>query len=268
MKLLFADMDETLLTTDKRISERNLSAVRAMTESGHGFVMCTGRPLYSCLILARQYGLMGKNYYIASYNGGQIIDTGDMRELVHEGVTLDVVRTLFSEAPARGLHVQTYNDDCILVEEDSDYIRWYSERIRMPYSVVDDVMTALRAEPIKCIVAHMTDHEALIRFQSEVGPLLSDVTDNLFSNPVLLEFGSKKAGKGRALESLSSVLGVDIADTVAVGDEGNDVDMILRAGTGVAMINGVSAAREAADHITESDNDHDAIAEVIERFIL
>ena len=268
MKLMFADMDDTLLSTDKTISKKNLEAVRALTKAGHGFVMCTGRPLYSCKVLAKQYDLMGENYYIASYNGGQIVDTGSMKELVHEGVSYEVVRTLFDEAPKWKLNVQTYNDDCILVEEDSEYIKWYSTRIRMPYKVVDDVMAALEAEPLKCIVAHLTDHAALERFQAKVGPKLSDVTENLFSNPVLLEVGSKRAGMGRALENLCDILGVDRKDTVAVGDEANDIDMIKKAGLGIAMINGTEDTRRAADIITEKDNDHDAIAEIIERYFL
>jgi len=181
---------------------------------------------------------------------------------------LDVVRTLFEEAPKWGLYVQTYNDDCVLVEEDSEYIRWYSSRIRMPYAVVDDVMEALKAEPLKCIVAHMTDHEKLERFKDEVGSKLSDVTENIFSNPVLLEFGSKKAGKGMALENLCRVLGVDREDTIAVGDEGNDVDMIRRAGIGVAVKNAIDAAKEAADIITENDHEADAVAEIIERYLI
>ncbi len=268
MKLLFCDMDDTLLTSDKRISDRNLSAIRRLTDSGCGFVMCTGRPLYSCMVLARQYALLGKNYYIASYNGGQIVDTFDSRELVHEGVSFEVVRTLFAEAPRWDLNVQTYNDDCVLVEQDSEYIAWYSKRIRMPYRVVDDVMEALEAEPLKCIVAHMTDHDRLERFQAEIGPKLSDVTENIFSNPVLLEFGSKKAGKGIAVENLSRVLGVDRSDCYAIGDEGNDIDMIKRAGTGIAMANAIDEAKQAADLVTRADNDHDGVAEIIEEVIL
>ncbi len=266
--LLFCDMDDTLLTSDNRISDKNLSAIRAMTDKGHGFVMCTGRPLYSCMVLARQYGLLGEGYYIASYNGGQIVDTKDMKELVHEGISFDVVKVLFEEAPKWDLNVQTYNDDCVLVERDSEYIRWYSSRIRMPYKVVDNVMEALKAEPLKCIVAHMTDHDRLERFQAQVGEKLSDVTENIFSNPVLLEFGSKNAGKGMALENLCRVLGVDKNDTIAIGDEGNDIDMISRAGMGVAVKNAIEAAKEAADIVTENDHEADAVAEIIERYML
>lgn len=268
MKLLFTDLDDTLLSTDKTISEGNLKAIKAMTDSGHGFVLCTGRPLFSAMVLAKQYGFIGKGFYIASYNGGLIVDTQTNKELYHEGVSFDLVKKLFTEAPKRGLNVQTYQDDYVLVEEDSEYIIWYSERIRMPYRVVDDVLKELKSEPLKCIVAHRTDHEALVRFQKEMAKELDPVSENLFSNPVLLEYGSLKATKGIAIEVLCKLLGVDIQDSIACGDEENDIAMIKTAGIGVAVKNAVPSVIKAADFITENDNNHDAIKEVIYKFVL
>ena len=49
-KILFTDLDETLLSSDKTISKENLEAIRKMTEAGHKFVISTGRPLQSALL--------------------------------------------------------------------------------------------------------------------------------------------------------------------------------------------------------------------------
>ena len=56
--------------------------------------------------------------------------------------------------------------------------------------------------------------------------------------------------------------------TVAVGDEQNDIPMIQAAHVGVAMKNGIKELKNVADYVTENDNNHDAIAEVIEKFVL
>ena len=56
--------------------------------------------------------------------------------------------------------------------------------------------------------------------------------------------------------------------TVAVGDEQNDIAMLKAAHIGVAMKNGIQELKDIADYVTENDNNHDAIAEVIEKFIL
>ena len=64
----------------------------------------------------------------------------------------------------------------------------------------------------------------------------------------------------------SDFLGVPIEHAVAIGDEENDISMIRNAGVGVAMKNAVQSVKDAADYITEHDNNEDGVAEVIEKF--
>ena len=61
--------------------------------------------------------------------------------------------------------------------------------------------------------------------------------------------------------------GIPIEQTIAVGDEWNDVSMIRAARVGVAVKNAVEAAKEAADYVTRQDHNQDAVAEVIEKFM-
>ena len=63
-------------------------------------------------------------------------------------------------------------------------------------------------------------------------------------------------------------LGLSLPNTYAVGDAENDISMITAAGTGIAVANAADAVKQAADHITERDNNHDAIAELINNYIL
>ena len=83
--------------------------------------------------------------------------------------------------------------------------------------------------------------------------------------------GSMKAacrGLDRREAALCARLGMDIRDSVAAGDENNDVSMLRAAGVGAAMSNAVPAAKAAADYVTERDNNHDGIEEVIREFLL
>ena len=73
--------------------------------------------------------------------------------------------------------------------------------------------------------------------------------------------------KGSAILRLCSLLDIPIEHTIAVGDEWNDISMIQAAHIGVAVKNAVEAVKEAADYVTERDNNHDAVAEVIEKFM-
>ena len=70
------------------------------------------------------------------------------------------------------------------------------------------------------------------------------------------------------MRNMCRMLGIDLADTIAAGDEENDLTMIEAAGVGVAMANGIPAAKALADYVTTRDNNHDGIAEVVEKFML
>lgn len=74
--------------------------------------------------------------------------------------------------------------------------------------------------------------------------------------------------KGTGAQYLVKLLNIPHTSTVAIGDEQNDIPMIQSAHIGIAMKNGIDDIKKAADYVTENDNNHDAIAEVIEKFIL
>ena len=86
------------------------------------------------------------------------------------------------------------------------------------------------------------------------------------SVPFNIEINSARATKGRALESLCALLGIDPADTLAFGDGTNDVSLLRAAGCGVAMANASAEVRAAADRVTLSNNES-GVAAVIEEFL-
>ena len=89
-----------------------------------------------------------------------------------------------------------------------------------------------------------------------------------FSRSEYLEYCPKDTDKGSGLRYISKFLNIPMENTVAVGDERNDIPMIQAANIGVAVKNGHEDLKKAADYITEHDNEHGAVAEVIEKFIL
>jgi hydroxymethylpyrimidine pyrophosphatase-like HAD family hydrolase len=68
-KILFADLDHTLLCDDKSISEKNRAAIQKMLERGHYFVLATGRPVESGRIVAKDLGLTSPGCYMIAFNG-------------------------------------------------------------------------------------------------------------------------------------------------------------------------------------------------------
>ena len=83
-----------------------------------------------------------------------------------------------------------------------------------------------------------------------------------------LEVTRNDVSKGNSLIYLTRHLDIDLSSTIAMGDNNNDISMITKAGLGVAMKNGTQEVKEKADIITEFSNNEDAVAEIIEKYLL
>lgn len=88
------------------------------------------------------------------------------------------------------------------------------------------------------------------------------------TKPGNVELSPTSVSKGKALRILTRKLGVSLKDVIVVGDEQNDISMVKIAGLGVAMKNAVSELKKVAKYVTQKDNDHGGVEEVINRFIL
>lgn len=268
-KILFTDLDATLLSSDKTVSEGNLRAIGEMVRLGHKFVLASGRPLLSVLKIAGRYGWDAPGYYISSYNGGLVYDCGEKKDILVHSLGLEDVQFLLSEAHKAGLHAHTYDREHVVSLYDTPELNRYIKGIAMPKLVIDDLAKHFAGDPpIKAIVISYEGRERLSAFQKSVRGYTDGRLSYTFSNPNFLEYAHILSSKGASLTFLADFLGIPVENTIACGDEENDRSMIEAAGLGVVMQNGTDAVKNYADYITTADNDHDGIAEVINRFIL
>ena len=267
-KALFLDLDGTLLNDQKEITPGNRSAIEKALAAGHRVVITTGRPLVSAIEQARRLDLTGLGCYLIAFNGGIIYDLGAKKVIFEKNVPLELVQAVFEEATRRGLHIQTYDERQVLVEPrcDDEAVRRYCSIILMTYSVVPSV-AALTREPAKLLLIDFQNKAPLEDFQAWVLERYGDKLDSFFSCEQYLEVIPRGMSKGNALLQLAGLLGIPQKNTVAAGDAANDLSMIEAAGVGVAMYNGTEEVKAAADTITTRDNNHDGIAEVIEKYL-
>ncbi len=267
-KALFMDFDFTLLKDDKTISEKNRRAVRQALAEGNCVVAATGRPVASGKKIVKELGLTMPGCYMIAFNGSALYDCANDRIISQATIPSVSVRRLFEEAKKAGIHIQTYNKTHILTERVTDELLYYSEKTKMPYQVMEGGIASLKEEPFKALLIRLSDRSALEGFQRANAAWTDDVMTSFFSSSQYLEYCPYGVDKGAAVASFCKWKGIPVERTVAVGDEWNDISMIKAAHIGVAVKNAVDAAKEAADYVTEQDNNHDAVAEVIERFLL
>lgn len=269
-KILLTDLDETLLTSDKKISSTDRNSIKKIIEAGHKFAIATGRPIYSAKIVAKELGLDPYGTYIIASNGGVIYDCEKDEILSKDTVPYSLVSLLFGEAAKSGLHIHTYTDTHVVSLRETPELIKYTTTIKMPYQILKRIPEDLPYEPPKMIVMSIQDNsrEVLAKFKEKVYPLVEGKLTPVFSNKALLEFLPTGSSKGSALIKLCNILGIPVENSIACGDEENDIPMIIAAGTGVAMKNGTDSVRACADYITDHTNNENAITEVIKRFIL
>ncbi len=267
-RILFTDLDGTLLNDKKEITPGNQAAIDEALEAGHKVVVSTGRPLASGMIIAERAGLVKEGCYIIAFNGGQIYDPFHKKTIFGKTLPRELAKSVFQEALNRGLHIQSYSDTEVLVLKDTMEIKKYVAGTELPYKVVPDLDSAFPMDPYKILAISFDDRPRIEKFQREVVDPLAGTARSFFSNDAYLEVVPEGISKGFAVRWMCQYLGVPLENSVGAGDAENDVEMLEAAHVGAVMCNAFPGVAEHGDYVTENDNNHDGLAEIIRRFIL
>lgn len=267
-KIIFTDLDGTLLNDEKEITPGNQAAIDEALAKGHKVVVTTGRALSSAMLITERAGLMKPGCYVIAFNGGMIYEVSSEKVIYDNALPVDVAKYVFHEALRRGVHVQTYSATDVIAVEETEDLKTYCKIVEMKYEIVPDIDAALEKKPGKVICLNYADKSQLEKFQSEVLSSKSDVIDSFFSNDHLLEIVSKGTSKGNAVRWLCDYLDIPIENSVAAGDAANDIEMIKAAHIGAVMCNAFPGVKEFGNYVTKNDNNHDGFAEIVREWIL
>lgn len=268
MKIIFTDLDGTLLADNKEITIINRQTIREALALGHKIVITTGRPLPSALKLADALELSGEGCYIIASNGALIYDCFRQTILYELGLKKEYVRFLLDEAKKRGIHAHSYSKTHVLCERQTKELAYYEKAINLSAKIVPDITAYLDYDPWKVILIDRDSKETLLNFQKDMADWAKDKCASIFSCEFMLEYCPFGATKGLAVTFLCRHLQIPVADSIAAGDAENDISMIRAAGLGVAMANASQITKDAADAVTTLDNNHDGFAQILRRYVL
>ena len=268
-KIIVSDLDETLLRrSDKRVSEADRAAIAKAGELGVKFVPTSGRGYRSMERTLKELDLYGKaDQYVISFNGGAITENRDNRLLFFQGLPFSLAEEFYRRGQRYDVCIHVYTIDTVyvynFVQGERDFLKGRMEVVEVP----DKTLDFLRGQEIvKCLYMN-TDHAYLEKIARELSDITGD-TDVSYSSNRYLEFNKKGVNKGAGLRKLAELLGVDMRDTIAIGDNYNDITMIEAAGLGVGVQNTVEELKPRCDYVTRATCDESAVSEVINRFIL
>lgn len=263
-KILFTDLDGTLLTDDKQISSYTRDVLDQWTGAGHKFVLCSGRDINSVMDVKRYLNLNYPGMYLIGYNGGQIYDCDKEETIYKVTLTLPQLAHIMKTAREFGIHCQTYTDTHIIAPGDTAALRRYQKVIKTPVIYNEDIMAEMTTEPCKCLAIELEDLERLEKLRLALLPFAEkEGISMLYSNPYYLEMFPAVSGKGASVKKLCQILDINPYFSVAAGDAQNDLSMIEAAGMGIAMKNGSEEVKMAATMITDFDNNEDGLARTL-----
>lgn len=264
--ILSTDMDGTLFLSDSTISKKMRDELQKLTERGHKLVFNSGRPLASISERIVNLGLNFSNVYVISNNGGLIYDYQKQETIKEFKLTSDQIRKIVDIATGAGFHAHSYTDKEIVGFEDDDELKLYRSRVNMPFVKTDDIAGFLKDGSFKVQIISLNDIRGLAKLKDHILSDMKGEVTAVFSNDQYLEILPKEADKGVAFLYLAKYLNIPFSHTYAVGDMDNDIGMVTSAAHGYAMKNGCEALKAAAPNITERDNDHDGILEIVDKY--
>ncbi len=270
-KMIFLDMDGTLLNDEKNLPKENREAIDAALEAGHKVLICTGRPLSSAIKLLPVFGLDKTGCYAITYNGGLIYDAGAKEAIYKKTLPMDQVKYLFDKAYEYGnIHIQTYTDEGFICEHDTKEGQDYERVTKTDRKVVNDIFEEMNGqEPCKVLaIAFDCDRKQIEGFRESLLEYSEGKMDVCFSSYEYLEFMPAGINKENSIKWMCEYMGIAIEDTIAVGDAENDISMIKTAGIGAVMKNASDDIKQYGNYITEKDNNEGGVAEVIKKFML
>ncbi|MEG2291119.1 MAG: Cof-type HAD-IIB family hydrolase [Clostridium sp.] len=269
-KLICLDMDGTLLTNKKNITDRNLKAIKMAHDLGVKVVVATGRIFVS----ASYYGdLIGVKAPVIASNGTYVREKDNDKAIYEEYLGQDSCKLIVDILKKYNIEPQFYGIDTLYTKEMKFAALIYEAANKeMPLNRqvkikrIEDWNRLFDDKHIKLIKIMATDLDGeKIKLAKKEFVELGDfeVVSSLKNS---FEVMRKGTSKGNALRRVCDYYGIDRSEVICVGDNENDISMIEFAGLGVAMGNGEEMVKAKADYITLT-NEEDGVAHVIEKFI-
>lgn len=261
IKLIALDLDDTLLMPNVTIPEEVIAVLHEAAAQGVYVVIATGRIYPSAKIYAE---LIGTDCPIICYNGAMIRKIGE-KPLYSAELDTDLMRRVAVFCKERGLYLQMYYEDDIVVKEVCDETLIDPDSKLTNIREIGDLTEAELHPSLKMMI--LDDPKRLERIREEMDVLFGDELHMAASKEYLLEMMPKGVSKRNTLEWYANSLGIAREEVMACGDNTNDMEMVEWAGTGIAVANAVPELKAAADYITRVERSY-GVAEAVKQFVL
>jgi Cof subfamily protein (haloacid dehalogenase superfamily) len=262
ISLMVADVDGTLVTEDKILTERARAAVHRLHEGGIRFAITSGRPPRGMAMLVEPLAL---DTAIAGFNGGIFVEP-DLSIIEERVLPRQAAACAVDLLLSHGLDAWVYSgNDWLVHNPQAPHVAREEWTVKFPPKIVGDFGDALD-RAVK-IVGVSDDRERMQRCEADLKAAIGSAASAARSQPYYLDVTHPDANKGFVVDYLAKRLGIPEAEIATIGDMPNDVLMFRRCGISIAMGNASPEVQRQARFVTDSYN-AEGFAKAVERYIL
>ncbi|MDY0235163.1 MAG: Cof-type HAD-IIB family hydrolase [Gudongella sp.] len=269
-KLIAIDLDGTLLDDSKKISDFNLEVLNRLIEKGYEVVIATGRRYFS----AKSFLTGIKSHLIILANNGNIVrNSEDDKTIMSKFMDKESYLDLLKEANDLGLkgivHVDLfYNGIDMIFELDEKF------QSQNKYIFEDDnrylILPKLEIEKQERVLAvvYPGDADIIYKFSNIINTKYpnrynSHVLERIYRAEAMYEAMNPMGTKWKSLLEYANTIGIKKEEIICIGDDNNDIEMLLCSGLGIAMKNSNDLVKKSANLVTEKDNNESGVGSVL-----
>lgn len=261
IKMLVLDIDGTILSDKTPITKELKEHVSLLRKNGIKVLIATGRMLRSAKVIAKE---LGADDALISYQGALV--TGDEYEILDEKfLDESLAKEIISYLRKKTVHINAYIDDELLIEKKSKEVEDYVKGKYIEYTKID-TLDNIEHKKLNKLLGISYDKELIINMAEELNAIYKEKLYIVKSTPYFLEVSDPTATKGTAINFLANLWNIKKEEIMAIGDQDNDIEMLLAAGHKVAMANSSQGLKEVANFITKSV-DENGVIHAINTFI-
>lgn len=265
IKLIALDLDGTLLTSEKKISDKTRETLIELQRQGIKLILASGRPTPGLYDEAKKLKMDEFAGYLLSYNGAALHAYNSMEVLHSQTLSKDQAHRVIEHGRKfPEMSMMTYNAYTLCCENVTAYrVLQEAKMCRIGVEQFSNLHYAITFEPYKFLFAIEPEKMKLI--EEDFKAPLKDEFNMVLSTPYYMEVTDKGISKGKTLLKLLELLHLSPEHLMAFGDGQNDLEMLKMAGVSICMGNGDPLCKQAATFVTKT-NDENGIPYAIEHF--
>jgi Cof subfamily protein (haloacid dehalogenase superfamily) len=259
--LVVSDVDGTLLTKDKLLTDRAIGAAQKLHQAGIAFTITSSRPTIGMRFLIEPLGII---LPIGAFNGSCIVDPA-LKPVEQHLIPQAAARRALEVLSEFGIDIWLFTSDRWLVlNNNGPYVAHEGRTIRADPIVVPD-FTPYLSKACK-IVGSSADAAGLERCEKAMQEALGTEATAVRSQSYYLDVTPPNVNKGTFVQAIAQRLGISTDVVATIGDMQNDLPMFRVSGTSFAMGNATDDVKRQATHVTAS-NEEDGFASAMERIL-